>query len=132
MRKIKRIIIGIVVVAGLLFPAELVGAVNCPVGTERAGQDVSTASLCNAPQVDADNNSSVWPTIQNIINFLIGLAAIITVFVIIIAGIQIATSQGDSTKVAKAKNAIIFSLVGLIIAIVAFAIVNFVLSNVFT
>ena len=46
-------------------------------------------------------------------------------------GISFATSQGDSGKVAKARNTILYGVVGLVVALLAFAIVNFVLSSVF-
>ena len=42
------------------------------------------------------------------------------------------TSQGDSAKVAKGKNTLIYGVVGLIVALLAFAIVNFVLKSVFS
>lgn len=66
-----------------------------------------------------------------IINVVLGVLGIITVAVIIVGGIRFTTSQGDATKAAKAKNTILFGVIGLIIALLAFAIVNFVLSGVF-
>ena len=48
---------------------------------------------------------------------------------IIIAGIQMISAQGQPEKVAKARNQILYAIVGLVIAISAFAIVNFVLTN---
>ena len=38
------------------------------------------------------------------------------------------TSQGSPDKVKKARNAIIYALVGLVIALLAFAITTFILS----
>ena len=40
------------------------------------------------------------------------------------------TSSGDSAKVKKAKDTIMYGVIGLVIALLAFAIVNFVLSSV--
>jgi hypothetical protein len=48
---------------------------------------------------------------------------------IIYGGIQYVISVGDSGKVAKAKNTIIYAVVGLIVAILSYAIVNFVISQ---
>ena len=46
---------------------------------------------------------------------------------IIIGGIHYATSQGDAAKVKKGKDTILYGIIGLVIAILAYAIVNFVL-----
>ena len=45
---------------------------------------------------------------------------------IIYGGIQYTTSAGDSGKVTNAKNTILYAIVGLIVSILAYAIVNFV------
>ena len=50
---------------------------------------------------------------------------------VILGGIQYSTSQGDAGKVKKAKDTIMYGIIGLVVAILAFAIVNFVLQNVF-
>ncbi|MBQ3310296.1 hypothetical protein IJG73_02545, partial [Candidatus Saccharibacteria bacterium] len=53
------------------------------------------------------------------------------VVVIIYGGANILLSQGDPGKIKKGKDAILYGLIGLVIALLAFAIVNFVLSGVF-
>ena len=55
---------------------------------------------------------------------VIGVAAVI---IIIVGGINYMTSQGDPSKVTKGKKIMITGIVGLIICLLAFAIVNFVL-----
>ena len=62
----------------------------------------------------------------NLFYFIVGAVAVI---VIIVAGIMYATSGGDSGSVTKAKNMILYSVVGLIIVSAAFAITNFVAGN---
>lgn len=66
-----------------------------------------------------------------IINVVLGVLGVVAVAMIIMGGIQYTTSQGDPAKAQKAQKTIIFSVVGLVIALLAFAIVNFVLTNVF-
>jgi len=66
-----------------------------------------------------------------IINVVLGVIGVVAVAMIIIGGIQYTTSSGDAAKAQKAQKTIIFSVVGLVIALLAFAIVNFVLTNVF-
>lgn len=64
--------------------------------------------------------------VVNVLAIVIGVAAII---IIIIAGIQYMLSTGDPTKVNNAKNAILYALIGLGIAVVARTIVVFILSK---
>lgn len=64
--------------------------------------------------------------IVNILSIIIGVAAVI---VIIIAGIQYMLSTGDPTKVNNAKNAILYALIGLGIAVAAQIIVRFIISR---
>ena len=71
-------------------------------------------------------------TVNTIINVIIGIVGFVAVVMMIMGGISFITSQGDSAKVAKARNTILYGVVGLIVAILAFAIVNFVLSSVFS
>ncbi len=78
------------------------------------------------------NNNNLMQTVKTIINVIIGIVGFIAVVMIILGGISFITSQGDSAKVTKAKNTILYGVVGLIVAILAFAIVNFVLSSVFS
>jgi len=64
--------------------------------------------------------------ILNIVYFAAGTAAVV---VIIIAGIFYITSAGDAGKVTRAKNTILYSIVGLIVVLVAFVITNFVIGS---
>ena len=88
----------------------------------KAGTDESAGEV-NIPQLTADE------VLQNGLNILYFLAGVVAVIVIIIAGIYYATSSGDSGKVTKAKNMILYSIVGLVIILSAFAITNFVVGR---
>ena len=77
-----------------------------------------------------DVKNGVVQTIQKIINILLFIIGIIAVIVIIIAGIMYATSGGNSEQVNKAKNAILFAVIGIIVAVMAYAIVGFVTQNI--
>ena len=58
------------------------------------------------------------------------LSGIVAVIVIIIGGIGYMTSSGDAGKVKKAKDTILYGVIGLVIVALSFAIVNFVISNI--
>ncbi len=66
---------------------------------------------------------------SGVVNYALYVAGILAVVMIIVSGVQMTTSAGDPGKVAKAKNTMVYSIVGLIIAILAFAIVNFVINK---
>lgn len=65
--------------------------------------------------------------VLNAVFFIIGS---ISVIFIIYAGILYLTANGEPAKAKKAMDTITFSIVGLIVSISAYAIVNFVMSNV--
>ena len=68
-------------------------------------------------------------TVIGIINAVIGVLGLVAVVVVIIGGVQYMTSSGDAGKVKKAKDTILYGIIGLVICILAFAIVNFVIKN---
>ena len=92
-----------------------------------------TANLAEKYLEDDENykNADLMGTLKNIINVIIGIVGFLAVVMIILGGISYTTSAGDASKVKKAKDTIMYGIIGLVIAILAFAIVNFVLSNLF-
>lgn len=94
-----------------------------------ACQDHSGAAAC---QDTSTNKNTIYgpdgiiTKIANIIALIVGVAAVI---VIIIAGIQYMLSTGDATKVNNAKNAILYAVVGLVVAVFARTIVVFFVSR---
>ncbi len=67
---------------------------------------------------------SIFTTIINILLFVIGA---ISVIMLIVGGIRYTTSAGDSKGVEGAKNTIMYAIIGLVVAFLAFAVVNWVL-----
>lgn len=78
-----------------------------------------------------DQETDVMSIVTVGINVVLGLIALAAVIMIIIGGLNYTTSQGEATKVKKAKDTILYGVIGLVIALLAFAIVNFVLGQVF-
>lgn len=76
-----------------------------------------------------NNENTLIDTIQGIINAVIAVLGVVAVLVIIIGGVQYMTSSGDSAKVKKAKDTILYGVIGLVICVLAFAIVNFIIFN---
>lgn len=65
--------------------------------------------------------------LDGVVNGALAIAGIISVLFIIIGGFRYVTSQGNSDAVRSAREMIIYSLVGLIMVIFAFAIVQIVI-----
>jgi len=68
----------------------------------------------------------IFRTITNVMLFIIGAVSVI---MLIIGGLRYVVSGGDSTAVQNAKNTILYAIVGIIVAILAFAVVNFVIGS---
>lgn len=77
-----------------------------------------------------DSKEDLTKSVTSIINAVIAVLGIVCVVVIIIGGINYMTSSGDSGKVKKAKDTILYGVIGLVICVLAFAIVNFVIGNI--
>lgn len=125
MKKIKHYLLSLLMVSGvtggsLMFAAPIASAA-CQ-GTD-----------CITTGVDAvnGNNQSTNLTafVKNIINILLFVVGAVSVVMIIIGGLRYATSAGDQSNVKAAKDTILYSVVGLVIAFLAFAIVNFVIDS---
>lgn len=114
MKKVLGSILGIA--APFVFASKASAAVIniCP-GVEQ-GQNFS--SLCN---FDPNNLGSL---ISKIIVVLLIVAVVIAVFFLIWGGIKWITSGGDKQGVESARNHIIAAIVGLIVAFLAFLIIN--------
>jgi hypothetical protein len=80
---------------------------------------------CEEEQATRKINHAVAQGIE-IFSFVIGVIAVI---MIIISAIRFVTSGGDPSTVNSAKNSIIYSIVGLVIAVLAQVIVRFVLTK---
>ncbi len=110
------------IICGLALSTVLVAA---PVAVESASAQVIDG--LNMTKTADTQNTSVDTLIRNVINILLWAIGIVSVIMIIIGGIRYATSNGDSNQVTAAKNTIMYAVIGLVIAIFAYAIVNFVL-----
>lgn len=64
--------------------------------------------------------------ITSVVNVMLFILGAIAVIVIIIAGIMFTVSAGDPARAKKAKDAILYAVIGLVVALLAYAIVNFV------
>ncbi len=66
--------------------------------------------------------------IASVLTIILGVLGAICVLLVVIAGIMYMTSGGDEARVEKAKNYLIYAIVGLIVAVLGYVIVNTVMS----
>lgn len=90
-----------------------------------AATTITPPDISSLPQTSADQNR-----IQIVLNVVFAVLGAISVVMVIIGGIKYAASQGDPQAIAKAKGTIIYAVVGLVVAILAVAIVDFVIGRV--
>lgn len=117
--------LGVVAMGLNVTPVLATGKVRCPDGK-------SADNLVNCGDIKNNlNNADLMTTLNTIINVVIGVIGFVAVIVIILGGVQYTTSAGEAAKVKKAKDTIMYGIIGLVVALLAYSIVNFVLSNVF-
>lgn len=68
--------------------------------------------------------------VETALNIAFGVAGAIALIIITIAGLRYVLSQGDPQTTAKAKNAILYALIGLIVVVFSRVILAFLLGNV--
>ncbi len=83
------------------------------------------AARCDGCPANLFGDTGVFKQVTNTILYIVGIIAVI---MLIIGGIKYVVSGGDSKKVTDAKNTVLYAIIGLVIAFLAFAIVNFVIS----
>ena len=88
-------------------------------------QEGAEAARCDGCPADLFGDAGVFKQVTNTILYIVGIIAVV---MLIIGGIRYVISGGDSKKVTDAKNTVLYAIIGLIIAFLAFAIVNFVIS----
>jgi hypothetical protein len=84
------------------------------------------ASGTDAYGLPSSNPTSILSTGLNAAYFVAGAVAVI---MLIIAGLNYITASGDPGKMTKAKNTILYAIIGLVIIIAASAITNFVVGR---
>ena len=118
MNKLKVMIAGVLAMTVLAFATVPVANAQY---TLRNGAEAAKGEGA-AAGIDRPND-----LVKNVVNGILYFVGILSVVMLIWGGILYTTSSGDSSKVTTAKNTIMHAVIGLVIAIFAYAIVNFVL-----
>ena len=112
------------VLASLVKP---VSAFTCPDKTIRENESVSALSECNVEKTDGDK--SLMSNISMLINVFASVMGFLAVGMIIYGGFMLLTAQGDPAKIKRGKDVVTYSIIGVILVMLAYAIVNFVMKS---
>jgi len=122
----KKIIAAIITVFTLVaVPLTPVAAVDVFDNCNGAGSDTT---ICKATKTDKlFGAGGLWNRILSTFTFIIGSVAVL---MIVIGGLRYVTSNGEPAQLTSAKNTVLYAAIGLVLAVMANAIVNFVLTNI--
>lgn len=105
-------------------PVTPVNAETCAESTYTISNGINCAQGEGTPGQLFGGEGSIFTLVVNVLLFIIGA---ICVIMLIWGGIRYTTSAGNAASVTAAKNTIMYAIIGLVIAFLAFAVVNWVL-----
>lgn len=123
----KRFLIAFMMLAGLVATPLAVSSTVGAVEVFNACTGAANTTVCKGKDDKVFGPDGLLTNVIKLLLFIIGIVAVI---MIIVGGYKYTTSAGDSSQLSNAKNTILYAVVGLVIATMAFAIVNFVLDNI--
>ena len=97
-----------------------------------AANGINICSNGNENSVYCKNKNTGETQVNGIIKTIVEVlltAVAISIIMIVIGGIMFALSSGDAQKAAKARNTVLYAVVGLAVSLFASAIVNFVFNR---
>jgi Type IV secretion system pilin/Family of unknown function (DUF6112) len=83
--------------------------------------DIAPSGL---PTAAADPNQ-----LHNVLQIVFGIVGALAFLMIVVSGLRYILSAGNPDRTSRAKNGIIYALVGVVIAIVGEALVSYVVTN---
>ncbi len=120
--------------AGVLLLAVLSLVTSQPAFADCISDPTSAGCPCalnssSAACQDLSKPDGLSNTLKNATNTVLFIAGALAVIMIIYGAIRFMTAHGNEKQVESARLIVTYSVIGLIIAILAYALVNFVLSN---
>ncbi len=130
-KNIKKAVAGLLVVplamlsvAAISVPASAAPNSECP--TNANDLTLDQGAKCAKGNSQDASLTNVFQTVTNILLFLVGAVAVI---MLVIGGLRYVTSNGDQNAVTGAKNTIMYAIIGIVVAFLAYAAVGFVTSQ---
>ena len=128
----KKMILSALIVACSVFGFSAISVASLPANVSaQAANSVVKKGITTATTTDMQNKSIAGEggLISILINFLLWTVGVLSVVMIIFSGFRYITSAGDAAKTKSAQTALTYSIVGLIVAVLAWVIVKMVLKQ---
>lgn len=77
----------------------------------------------------SQGDSTLKGKIKTVVDILLFLLGAIAVIMIVVGGLRYVLSSGDASQITSAKNTILYAVIGVIVALLAYAIVNWVIDK---
>ena len=116
----------IAAIAALAFGAFAVPAYATGHCDTTKGLNGAIADDCSKGSGQAKTLMGDGGVVTTVINTMLFIVGILSVVMIIFAGIRYTTAHGDKEQVTSAKNTLIYAVVGLVVAIIAYAVVSWI------
>ena len=128
----KKMILSALIVVCSVFGFSAISVASLPTNVSAQAANSVKKGITTATTADMENKSIAGEggLISILINFLLWTVGILSVVMIIFSGFRYITSAGDAAKTKSAQTALTYSIVGLIVAVFAWAIVNIVLDRI--
>jgi hypothetical protein cdiviTM7_00617 len=126
----KKMILSALIVVCSVFGFSAISVASLPTNVSaQAANSVVKKGIKTATTADMENKSIAGEggLISILINFLLWAVGILSVAMIIFSGFRYITSAGDAAKTKSAQTALTYSIVGLIVAVLAWVIVKMIL-----
>ncbi|UOG67143.1 hypothetical protein LRM49_03730 [Candidatus Nanosynbacter sp. HMT-352] len=126
----KKMILSALIVACSVFGFSAISVASLPTNVSaQAANSVVKKGITTATTADMENKSIAGEggLISILINFLLWTVGILSVAMIIFSGFRYITSAGDAAKTKSAQTTLTYSIVGLIVAVLAWVIVKMIL-----
>lgn len=126
----KKMILSALIVVCSVFGFSAISVASLPTNVSaQAANSVVKKGIKTATTADMENKSIAGEggLINILINFLLWTVGVLSVVMIIFSGFRYITSAGDAAKTKSAQTALTYSIVGLIVAVLAWVIVKMIL-----
>ena len=120
---------GLLPAAAALVPAAPALAYN-PLDKACSADGANASTACNDDTQDDSKITGPNGVIVRVTRIVAAIGGIAAVIMIIVYGVSLITSYGDSGKATSARNGIIAACIGLVVIVLAQAIVVFLISNI--
>lgn len=128
---LKKALVSMILLLALFVPiATGRTALAAGAGAGSAKNEICSGIGVASGSCSTKKNTTIENALKGIINLLSLIAGFAGLVMIILSGLRFVTAQGESSSVTAARSALIWALVGLVVALLAQVIVHFVIGKI--